>query len=215
MPGPLQQLSQLGRLAGAEASAADLLDLVPQQLEPPLDLARLEVDVRERRSVLAPALDGPRHRKAQLRVTAERVEQLALPALVEEARLLVLAVDLDERADGSASRAAVTAPVVEPRRRAPAGADFARRDQRLRHSVEQRLDPRRLGPMPDERRVGARPERQSERIDQQALPGPGLAGQDIQPGLELEPQPLDQREVAHGELQQPPRAVAGLSRLAS
>ncbi len=85
MPGPLQQLPELGGLAGTEASAADLLDLVPQDLEPPLDLARLQRDVGQRRPVLAPPLHRPGHRDPQRRVVAERVEQLALPALVEQA----------------------------------------------------------------------------------------------------------------------------------
>ena len=97
MPRELEPRAQLLGLADTEAGAADLLDLVAQELEPPLDLARLEREVRERRSVLAPALDRAGHLGAQLAVVAVGVEQLALPALVEQPRLLVLPVDLDER----------------------------------------------------------------------------------------------------------------------
>ena len=62
----------------------------------------------------------------------------------------------------------------------PVGGDLADRDQRLRQPVEQRLDPRRLGAVADERRVGAGAERQPERVDEQALAGAGLAGDDVE-----------------------------------
>jgi len=52
----------------------------------------------------------------------------------------------------------------------------------------------------DERRIRASPDGQPEGVDQQALPGPCLAGEDVEPGLEREPQPVDQREVVDREL---------------
>ena len=62
-------------------------------------------------------------------------------------------------------------------------------------AIEQRLHARGLGPVAHERRVRARTEREPQRVDQQALAGTRLAGQHVQPRLELEPEPLDQREV--------------------
>ena len=102
----------------------------------------------------------------------------------------------------SASRAAVTGSSSSAGGRPAAGADLADDDQRLRHPVEQRLDPGRRRAVADEPRVGARAEGQPERVDEQALAGARLAGDDVEPGAELEPQPVDQREVGDGQLEQ-------------
>src|SRR6185436_9823661 len=134
--------------------------------------------------VLAPALDGPRHRGAQRLESAVGVEQLALPALVEEAGLLMLAVDLDERPDRLGESRGRDRLVVEPRRRPSTRADLAAGDQRLRDAVEERLHARHVGAMADEGRVGPRAEREPQRIDEQALARAGLAGDDVQAGLE-------------------------------
>ena len=138
------------------------------------------------------------------------VEQVALPALVEQPLLVVLAVDLDERADlvGEAGRG--DGRVVEPGGRSAAGRDLADRDQRLRQAVEQRLDPRGLGAVADERRVGAGAQRQPERVDEQALAGAGLAGDDVEAGSSVEAQAVDQREVGDGQLEQPTGVVRSL-----
>ena len=180
VPRQLEPSPQLRRLAGTEASAADLLDLVAQQLEPPLHLARLDRDLGQRRPILAPALDRPRHLEPELRVAAERVEQLALPALVEQPRLLVLAVDLDERPDRLREPRRRHRLIVQPRGRSPAGADLAGRDQRLRHPIEQRLHARGIRAVAHERRVRARAERQPQRVDEQALAGARLAGEHVE-----------------------------------
>ncbi len=66
-------------------------------LEPARQLARVELELRQGGLVGAPAIDSRCHRLAQLAVATKIVEQVALPALVEQALLVVLAVDLDER----------------------------------------------------------------------------------------------------------------------
>ena len=109
----LEPRAQLLGLAVTEAGARDLLDLMAEQLEPSLDLAWLQREPGELRSVLPPALDRPLHLGAQALVAAERIEQLPLPALVEEARLLVLAVDLDEAPNGLCEPAGGHGLVVE------------------------------------------------------------------------------------------------------
>ena len=61
--------------------------------------------------------------------------------------------------------------------------------------------------MADQRRVGARAQREPQGIDQQALAGPGLTGEHVQARREHQAQPVDQREVVHGELEQPSDAI--------
>ena len=135
---------------------------------------------------------------------AERVEQVALPALVEQALLVVLAVDLDERADLLGEPGGGDRLVVEPRGRAATGGDLADGDDRLRQPVEERLHAGGLGAVPDQGRVGAGAGHEPEGIDDQALAGAGLAGEDVEPGLERQPDPLDDREVGDGEFEQSP-----------
>ncbi len=54
----------------------------------------------------------------------------------------------------------------------------------------------------DQPGVGARAERQPERIEQDRLAGAGLAGEHAQPGVELELELVDEHDVADGELPQ-------------
>ena len=144
---------------------------------------------------------------------AEGVEQVALPALVEQAALVVLAVDLDERPDLLGESRRGDGRVVEAGRRAAVGGDLAHGDEWLRQPVEQRLDPRRLGAVADERRVGARAERQPERVDEQALARAGLAGDDVEARVEREAESVDEREVGDGQLQQTARRAASVDRV--
>ena len=116
---------------GLEPRGGDLRGLVLEQLEPSCQLARLDRQLGERRPVRPPALDRGGHLATKLLVSAERIEQVALPALVEQALLLVLAVDLDERPDLLGQPRSGHGLVVEPSRRAAAGRDLADRDDRL------------------------------------------------------------------------------------
>ena len=59
----------------------------------------------------------------------------------------------------------------------------------------------------DQAGVAARAERQAQRIEQDRLAGAGLAGQDSEPGLELELQSLDQHDIVNGELPQHVREI--------
>ena len=113
-------------------------------------------------------------------VPTEAVEQVALPALVEQMLLVVLAVDLDERPDLLGEASGGHRLVVEARGRAAAGGDLADRDERLRQAIEEGLDAGGVGAVADERGVRAGAERQPQRIDEQALAGAGLAGDDVE-----------------------------------
>ena len=99
MLGGGQPRPDLVRLAGSEAGGGDLARLVLEHLEPPGQLAGIDDQLVEGRAIGAPAIDGGFHGRPQLPVPPERVEEVALPALVEQALLVVLAVDLDERPD--------------------------------------------------------------------------------------------------------------------
>ncbi len=93
-------------------------------------------------------------------MTAVRVEELPLPARVEEALLVALAVDLDERSGGRREATGGHGLVVDACRGAARGRHLADAHERLREPVEQRLDaaaaaPWRTSPGPRARRVRA------------------------------------------------------------
>ena len=194
---------------GRRCARRDLGRLVLEQVQPARHLARVERGRIERGPVLAPPLDGAGHRAAQLLVATEAVEQVALPALVEQAALVVLAVDLDEGADLVRQAGRGDRRVVDARRGPAAGRDLADRDQRLRQPIEQRLDARGLGAVADQGRVGAGAHREPEGVDQQALAGARLAGDDVEAGIEREAQPVDEREVGDRQLQEAARRRRG------
>jgi hypothetical protein len=163
----------LGRLSRPELRGGDLIRLVLVELETARQLARIELQLGKGSPVGAPAVDGRGDIASELAIVAERVEQVALPALVEQALLLVLAMDLDERPDNIGESRSGDGLVIEPRRRATCGRELSGCDQRLRNAIEEGRDPRCLGAVSDERGVGARPRRESERVDDQALAGSG------------------------------------------
>ncbi len=150
-PGP-----DLVGLAGPEPGRGDLGRLVLEQVHPARQLARVDRQLGQGRPVGAPALDHVGHRRPGRRVPAERVEQVALPALVEQALLVVLAVDLDERPDLVGEPRGGRGEVVEPGGRPAAGRDLADGDERLRQPVEEGLDAGRLRAVADQARVRPR-----------------------------------------------------------
>jgi hypothetical protein len=112
------------------------------------------------------------------------IKQVALPPLVEQALLVVLAVDLHQRGGHRRQPGGGDRLVVQARGGPTPGGDFADRDEGLRQPVEQRLHSRCLGAMTDESRVGPGTQHQAERIDQEALASPGLAGEHVQTRLQ-------------------------------
>src|SRR5213079_609834 len=79
-------------LAGAQPGRFDLGRLVLRQVEAPGELPWIELQLRENRPVLAPPLDRIRNGRPQCCMAAERVEQVPLPALVEQPLLVMLAM---------------------------------------------------------------------------------------------------------------------------
>jgi hypothetical protein len=116
--------------------------------------------------------------------------------------LFVLAVDLDEWPGDLAQARCRHGLVVNSRRGAAERGHLAHADQRLRAPIEQRLDAREIRPVAHEPRIRSRPQRQSERIDEEALAGTRLAGEHVQAGGQLQSQPIDERKVGDGQFEQ-------------
>ena len=106
--GGRQPGADLVGLAGAQLRRRDLPRLVLEELEAAGELTGIADELGEGGPVGPPRLHGVGHGRPQALVPPEPVEEVALPALVEEPLLVVLAVDLDERPTSSARRAAVT-----------------------------------------------------------------------------------------------------------
>ena len=120
----------------------------------------------------------------------------------QQALLLVLAVDLDQGPDDGRQPSGGDSFVIDPSHAAPAGADFADADKRLRYAVEQRLHARRLRAVADEAGVGAPTQHQRQRIDEQALARAGLTGDDGEASRKRDAHVLDEGQVADGKLEQ-------------
>ena len=86
-------------LPGSQPGRGDLGGLVLEEVDPSRQIARFDGQLGKRRAVRPPALHDVGHARTRRGMTAEGIEQVALPAFVEQALLLVLAVDLDERTD--------------------------------------------------------------------------------------------------------------------
>ena len=200
-------------LARPQARRVDLARLVLQDVEPAKELARVHRQLRERGAVRPPPLHGRRDRRPGLAVAAVGVEQVALPALVEQPLLVVLPVDLDQAPVARASRPAVTASsstrAVE-RPFAPTSRTAIRGSGSRSNSASTRAL---SAPCRTSVASARAPKREPQGIDQQALAGPGLAGEHVEARRERQSQAVDQREVVDGELEQaagaPGRGLGG------
>ena len=136
-------------------------------------------------------------------MAAERVEQVALPAFVEEPLLVVLAVDLDERSRDLAEPGGGDRLVVQPGRRAARGGrprgprSAAPGAGRTARSTRAASAPCRT------RVVSARaPVASPSASISRLFPAPVSPVKHVQAGRQLEPEPLDQGEVGDGQLEQ-------------
>ena len=192
----------LGGLSDAQLGLLDLASLMLLQLQTPGQLTGIERELRQDRLVGPPGFHGRGHRRAPLLQTPECIQQLALPALVQETLLVVLSVDLHEPTCHFGQPGRRNGLVIYPRGRSTGRGNLPNAYQRLRNAVEERLDAGRLGPVAHERRVGASAGGETQRVDQKALAGAGLAGEDVEAGLEHDPEPLDQGQVSNAQLRQ-------------
>jgi hypothetical protein len=87
---------ELGVLAGPRCCRGDLVDLVPKQLDAPGKLVRIGEQLGPRRDGGSPGAIGVRYRDDEPRMTAGAIEQGELSSRLQEALLVVLAMDLTQ-----------------------------------------------------------------------------------------------------------------------
>ena len=146
------------------------------------------------------------------------VKQRAVAAGIEQAAIVMLAVDFDQRAAQIAQQRGGTGLVVDEGAAATIGLHRAADQQRfagfdLDAIVGQQQRGAMTGgrrieaggnaglrlPCPDQAAIGAGAERQPQRIEQDRLARAGFTGEDGQAGAELQVQRLDQHDIADGK----------------
>jgi hypothetical protein len=150
----------------------------------------------------------------------EGVEQFAMGRRIEQAALLALALDLDQAVAELAHQRDARRLVIDKGAAAAVGGDQPAQDDRTREIAADAglIEDRRgrmvaadgefggnrglLGAGPHQARIGAPAEREAERVHQDRLAGPGLAGQHAQPRPERQAEPVDQHKIANGQAKQ-------------
>ena len=160
------------------------------------------------------------------------VEQGTVAARIEQAAIVVLAVNLDQKRAKLALEAGGDRLIVDEGAAAAVGLDDAADDQRLARlpgeavlveqgegrvaggNLEGDADRRLPLPAAHQRALRAHAEREPQRIEQDRFAGPGLAGEHAEARPEFEIERFDQHDVADREAGQhgPVSATAGFSR---
>ena len=167
-----------------------------------------------RRAPGAPGADTGRRLGLQ---GAERVQQRAVVARVQQAHRLMLAMHFQQHGAQVAQGSHAGGLVVDEGARAAVGAELAAQHQILVHGPAQPLVVE-IGPdgmvarrgedggglslagaAPDQSRIGPRAGGQAQSVQNDRFAGPGLAGQGGQPSADREVEGLDQYDVANGE----------------
>ena len=214
-------LAFLGRQRGQLGEVGKQQVLVGLRL---LDRPARLVQLRQRRAPLRPCGGDACHVRAGV-----AVEQRAVAARVDQAAIVVLAVQLDQRAADFPQERDADRLVVDPRARAAVRLHRAPQDQRLagfdedvgfgKRSVHRFGQRREFEGCGDARLVLARAhqpgiraiaQHQAERIEQDRLARPGLAGEHAKARAERKFQPFDQHHVPDGKRSQH-RSAAGLA----
>ena len=141
------------------------------------------------------------------------VEQLPMRRNIDHGAIVMLAVDLDQRAAERAQHLHAHRLVVDEGARAPIGELDAPQDQpvlrrdavlaqqrergMIRLDVEGGRDLPLRGALAHQGRVAAPAEREREGVEQDRLAGPGLAGEHRQAGRAIDIEPLDQDDIAN------------------
>ncbi len=160
----------------------------------------------------------------------ERVEDSPLRGGVEQRLRFVLSVDVHERASDFGEDARAHGRPVDPRPRAPRG-DLAlehhdrifgvdsvlveqRANLRPLAGVERPLDRGAVGAAPNHVGAGALSEQEPERADDDRLPRPRLARENVESGSERQRERFDDREIPNSQLAQHPTPAPSVPRLA-
>ena len=160
----------------------------------------------------------------------EAVEELELRCRLQERQVLGLPVNVQQKATQRRYRVQRDGPTIHPPDAPPAGADVPRKDEVQRAGIrrlpivvgieqpsfrqervqgrrwlgegEHRLDVRVRGPGADIIRSSATAEHAADRVNNDGLPGAGLAGQDVEAGTEPDMHVGQQCKVLDGQLVQ-------------
>ncbi len=181
------------------------------------------------RDGLFPGSVGGRGLLETRRERAEPVQRGAVAGFVEHAAARELAFDFDQRRADVAQRRRADRLVVDEGAAAAFGVDGAAQDQPVAlfrsveavfvHDRESRVivadrefggDGGAVGGFvavaTDQRRIGARAQREAQRVQQDRFTRAGLAGQYAQPGGKCQLQPIDKDDVPDGERDEHPRS---------
>ena len=175
---------ELGVLARTRGGGRDLIGLVAKQLDAASQLVRIGQELGRGRDAGAPGPVRLRDLRQQRSVAAEPVEQAQLARRLEEALLLVLAVDLGQACAERRQPADGHRAIVDPHERAAVGPDLAADDDRSLprgdhlcqrivvrgdRGVEDRLHAGGIGPGANLVGRGTSAERERKRVDDQRL----------------------------------------------
>ncbi|PAV71633.1 hypothetical protein WR25_05608 [Diploscapter pachys] len=147
---------------------------------------------------------------------SERIEQRAMPAWIEQAAIVVLAVDFDQHRRHLAQQRNACGLVVDERATAAVGLDDASDEQGFARldldtilfqqgaectdgRIEGRGDDGLCRTVAHQPRFATAPQRQPEGIEQDRLTRTGFPGQHVEPGPEFEVKRLDQHHIANGQ----------------
>ena len=206
-------------LVGFGGQCVELGEMVAQQLF--LLAARGEEPCRcgLARQRLPPVVPGSRQAGRPDRVVGKGVEDRAMVGRLEQPALLELALDLDQAVAELAQQPDTRRLVVDKGAAAPIGREQPPQNDSLAGILAPGRAQDRVGRVvaPDcelgrhRRLLGAGPhqpclrppaERQAERIQEDRLAGPGLAGQHAQAPAKDEGEPVDQDDIADGQAEQ-------------
>ena len=121
--------------------------------------------------------------------------------------MFVLSVELDEPAGQFLQRAGGDERAIDERPAASLSRDLAPDDDFLVAGLKDRFDRRDLFAGTDEVARRPAPEQQPDRFNENGLAGPGLAGQHVEPGLELDVDRVDDGEP--GDAKEPEHRMKG------
>jgi hypothetical protein len=211
--------AQVVLLAVAELDRVDLGELEAVEVFLAGALAHLVPQPRERPARFLPPPHQDADPLAQVLGLREAVQEQELARRLQQALVLVLAVQLHEGQAQPLEQPHGGGPVVDEGA-VPAGPRQLPLDHQLavagrvpglveqrghrprRIDLEDGLDHRGVGPGADPVRLGTRAGHEEERVHHDGLARPGLAGEDVEAGGEGHHRLLDHGQVADGQLAQ-------------
>jgi hypothetical protein len=188
---------ELRVLARHRLDSVDLGQLEPHELEPRRPLACIHRRARQSIAQLPDARPPVRHAGGGRLEPRIGVEEAEVRRRIEQELVFVLAVELDEVRGHVAQHAGGGQGAVDERAAAARGGDLAP-DEHLGPigALEERLDGGRIGPGPHQVGRSAASQEQTDSLHQDRLPRAGLTGESGEPGVELDLDGFDHRQVA-------------------